>query len=105
MSEWKSQPQSKKDYDQAFLQAELRAHFLHCPAVKENYNFQDRTDTTIRWPFRRFGTTFTVDSNGAAVPKKREKKKKIKRNLSDKNEQNQPGRQKRKKSKTKVQRE
>lgn len=61
---WKSQPESKKAYDRAFLQVDLPEHFLHCPAVKANYNFQDRKKGQIMWPFRRSGTDFVVDANG-----------------------------------------
>ncbi|OJJ32797.1 hypothetical protein ASPWEDRAFT_593396 [Aspergillus wentii DTO 134E9] len=58
-----SQPQIKKDYDRAFLEADLPQHFLHCPAVKENYNFQKKK----RWcdHHKRAGTDFIVSANSS----------------------------------------
>jgi hypothetical protein len=53
---------SKNAYYRAFLEADLPEHFLHCPAVKRNYNFSDRNRGII-WPFMRSGTDFIVDAN------------------------------------------
>jgi hypothetical protein len=53
---------SKNAYYRAFLEADLPEHFLHCPAVKMNYNFSDRSRGII-WSFRRSGTDFIVDAN------------------------------------------
>lgn len=66
---WRSQPESKKAYNRAFLQADLPKHFLHCPAVKANYDFGDRKGL-IKWPFRRSGTDFIVNANGTVFKNK-----------------------------------
>lgn len=60
----KPQTESKKAHDRAFFLADIPKHFLHCSAVKENYNFQDRGGPSVNWTFRRPGTDFIVTANG-----------------------------------------
>lgn len=55
-------PPSREAYFRAFLEAELPQHFLHCAAVKANYNFRE-IQLTRKEP-RREGTDFV------AAPKK-----------------------------------
>ncbi|GIK06236.1 hypothetical protein Aspvir_001881 [Aspergillus viridinutans] len=51
-------PPSREAYFRAFLEAELPQHFLHCAAVKANYNFREILLT--RTGPRREGTDFVV---------------------------------------------
>jgi hypothetical protein len=55
---WDPYPPSREAYFRAFLEAELPQHFLHCAAVKANYNFRDILLT--RKEPRREGTDFVV---------------------------------------------
>ncbi|GFF65347.1 hypothetical protein IFM47457_01006 [Aspergillus lentulus] len=55
---WDLHPPGREAYFRAFLAAELPQHFLHCAAVKANYNFRELSLT--RKEPEREGTDFVV---------------------------------------------
>ncbi|KAL2869658.1 uncharacterized protein BJX67DRAFT_391713 [Aspergillus lucknowensis] len=66
--------ESRKPYYRAYLESDMPEHFLHCPAVKKNYNFKKRGYISPLILFCRRGTDFYVDVSGAAKTKRLKRK-------------------------------